>query len=126
MFVLAAGYVVCEYRLFGQMLLSDEVTIRSTLVNPSLTLSQAAGEMIDVWEHGIFHADGVHGKVILPICLVYFVLQNLSYLFKKQWKKIFHDPFNFVILFLANAASYLFTDSNTSFLVAVSTINQDG
>ena len=100
LFVLAAGYVVCEYRLFGQMLLSDEVTIRSTLVNPSLTLSQAAGEMIDVWEHGIFHADGVHEKVILPICLVYFVLQNLSYLFKKQWKKIFHDPFNFVMLFL--------------------------
>lgn len=98
--VLAAGYVVCEYRLFGQMLLSDEVTIRSTLVNPSLTLSQAACEMVDVWEHGIFHADGVHGKVIMPVCLVYFVGQNLWYLFRKQWKKIVHDPFNFVMLFL--------------------------
>lgn len=98
--VLAAGYVVCEYRLFGQMLLSDEVTIRSTLVNPSLTLSQAAGEMVDVWKNGIFHADGVHGKVIMPICLVYFVVQNLLYLFRKQWKKIFHDSFNFVMLFL--------------------------
>lgn len=28
LFVLAAGYVLCEYRLFGQMLLSDEVTIQ--------------------------------------------------------------------------------------------------
>lgn len=100
LFVLAVGYVVCEYRLFGQMLLSDEVTIRSTIVNPALSLSEVAAETVDVWRNGIFHADGVHGKVILPICLVYFVLQNLSYLFKKQWKKIFHDPFNFVMLFL--------------------------
>lgn len=98
--VLAAGYVVCEYRLFGQMLLSDEVTIRSTIVNPSLSLREVAAETVDVWRNGIFHADGVHGKVILPICLVYFVLLNLSYLFKKQWAKIFHDPFNFVMLFL--------------------------
>lgn len=100
LFVLAAGYVVCEYRLFGQMLLSDEVTIRSTIVNPSLSLPEVAAETVDVWRNGIFHADGVHGKVILPICLVYFVLQNLFYLFKKQWKKIFHDPFNFIMLFL--------------------------
>lgn len=100
LFVLAAGYVVCEYRLFGQMLLSDEVTIRSTIVNPALSLSEVAAETVDVWQNGIFHADGVHGKVILPICLVYFVLLNISYLFKKQWKKIFHDPFNFVMLFL--------------------------
>lgn len=100
LFVLAAGYVVCEYRLFGQMLLSDEVTIRSTIVNPALSLSEVAAETVDVWRNGIFHADGVHGKVILPICLVYFVLLNISYLFKKQWKKIFHDPFNFVMLFL--------------------------
>lgn len=100
LFVLAAGYVICEYRLFSQMLLSDEVTIRSTLVNPSLSLREVVAEIVDVWQKGIFHADGVHGKVILPICLVYFAVQNLSYLFKKQWKKIFHDPFNFVMLFL--------------------------
>lgn len=100
LFVLAAGYVVCEYRLFGQMLLSDEVTIRSTMANPSLTLTEAAAEAADVWKNGIFHADGVHGKVVLPICLVYFALQNLCYLLKKQWRRIFHDPFNFVMLFL--------------------------
>lgn len=100
LFVLAAGYVVCEYRLFGQMLLSDEVTIRSTMTNPSLTLAEAAAEAADVWQNGIFHADGVHGKVILPICLVYFAVQNLCYLLKKQWRQIFHDPFNFVMLFL--------------------------
>ncbi|MCD7726196.1 MAG: DUF6044 family protein [Clostridiales bacterium] len=101
LFVLAAGYVACEYRLFGQMLFSDEVTIRSTMVNPSLTVAEVLQESLEVWKNGIFHADGVHGKVILPVCLLYFVVQNLSYLLQKQWKRIFHDPFNFVMLFLA-------------------------
>ncbi len=98
--VLAAGYAVCEYRLFGQMLFSDEVTIRSTMKNPALTIPEVLQEALDVWKNGIFHADGVHGKVILPICVVYFAAQNLCYLFNKQWKKIFHDPFNFVMVFL--------------------------
>lgn len=100
LFVLAAGYVACEYRLFGQMLFSDEVTIRSTMVNPSLTIPEVLQESLDVWKNGIFHADSVHGKVILPICLCYFVVQNLCYLIRKQRKQIFHDPFNFLMLFL--------------------------
>lgn len=70
--VLAAGYVVCEYRLFGQMLLSDEVTIRSTMVNPSLSLSEIGREILTVWKDGIFHAEDVHSKVIMPVCAVYF------------------------------------------------------
>ena len=98
--VLAAGYVVCEYRLFGQMLLSDEVTIRSTLVNPSLTIPQVGSEVFDVWKNGIFHADSVHKKIVLPICVIWFFLQNGYYLIKGQGKRIFHDTFNFVMLFL--------------------------
>ena len=98
--VLALGYVLCEYRLFGQMLFSDEVTIRSTLVNASLSLTEAVREMIDVWKEGIFHADGVHGKFVLPICIGYFIYNNMRYIIKKQVRLIFHDSFNFVMLFL--------------------------
>ncbi len=100
LFVLAAGYVLCEYRLFGQMLFGDEVTIRSTMKNPALTMPEVLREILDVWKNGIFHADGVHRKVILPICVLYFVVQNFCYLFRKQWIRIFHDPFNFVMVFL--------------------------
>lgn len=98
--VLALGYVVCEYRLFGQMLLSDEVTIRSTIVNPSLSILEVLQEIFTVWKDGIFHADGVHKKVVLPICIVYFIGNNAYYIWKKQPKKILHDTFNFVMLFL--------------------------
>ncbi|MCM1038871.1 MAG: DUF6044 family protein [Ruminococcus sp.] len=99
--VLALGYVICEYRLFGQMLLSDEITIRSSIVNADLSLAEAGREMIDVWKAGIFHADGVHGKIVLPVCVVYFIYNNVRYIIKKQIRAIFHDPFNFVMLFIA-------------------------
>ena len=98
--VLALGYVLCEYRLFGQMLFSDEVTIRSTIVNAELSLAEVVREMITVWKEGIFHADGVHGKIVLPICIAYFIYNNMRYIIKKQARSILHDPFNFVMLFL--------------------------
>ncbi len=100
LFVLAAGYVLCEYRLFGQMLLSDEVTIRSTIVNPSLTVPEIGQEIVTVWKDSIFHAEDVHGKVIMPVCAVYFVVLNLSYLRKKQGSRILREPFNLMMVFI--------------------------
>ena len=98
--ILALGYVVCEYRLFGQMLLSDEVTIRSTIVNADLSAREVLQEIFTVWKDGIFHADGVHTKIVLPLCIVYFVLNNGYYLIKKRAGDILRDRFNFVMLFL--------------------------
>ena len=98
--VLALGYVVCEYRLFGQMLLNDEVTIRSTIVTPSLSAVEILGEITTVWREGVFHADSVHSRVVLPVCVLYFVVNNGVYLWKKQGKRIFHDKFNFIMLFI--------------------------
>ena len=98
--VLSFGYVGCEYRLFGQMLLGEEETIRSSIVNADLTMTEILQEIYTVWKEGIFHADGVHGKVALPVCMVYFVILNGSYLYERQWKKIFSDPFNFLMAFL--------------------------
>ncbi|MBD5520930.1 MAG: hypothetical protein HDR03_06840 [Lachnospiraceae bacterium] len=98
--ILAIGYVVCEYRLFSQMLLSDEVTIRSSIVNADLSVKEVLSEIAAVWKEGIFHADGVHTKLVLPLCIVYFATNNIRYLTKKQPKQILHDRFNFVMLFI--------------------------
>lgn len=100
LFVLAAGYVACEYRLFGQMLLSDEVTIRSSIVNASLSGFEILQEIVQVFREGIFHADGVHGKVVLPVCAVYFLVNNGLYIWRKQWKGIVRDPFNLLMVFI--------------------------
>lgn len=98
--VLALGYAACEYRLFGQMLFGDEVTIRSSMVNASLSVPEILWEIGTVWREGIFHADDIHGKVVLPVCVLYFVINNGMYLYRKQGKKILHDPFNFLMLFI--------------------------
>ncbi|MDE7358900.1 MAG: hypothetical protein K2N39_05625, partial [Lachnospiraceae bacterium] len=100
LFVLAAGFVVCEYRLFGQMLFGDEVTIRSSIVNASLSLPEIFAEIGQVFRDGIFHADGVHGKIVLPVCILYFVINNVLHLWKKEGKAIFRDPLNLLMVFL--------------------------
>lgn len=98
--VLAAGYVACEYRLFGQMLFSDEVTIRSSIVNASFSPTEVLAEIWQVFWEGIFHADSVHGKVVVPVCGFYFVINNGCYVKKREWKRIFRDPFNLIVLFI--------------------------
>lgn len=100
LFVLAAGYVVCEYRLFGQMLLGGEATIRASIVNPSLSLTEICAEILQVFREGIFHADSVHGKVVLPVCAVCFVINNGAYILRREWKRIPRDPFNLVMVFI--------------------------
>lgn len=100
LFVLAAGFVVCEYRLFGQMLFSDEVTIRATIVNASLSLPEILQEIGQVFREGIFHADGVHGKVVLPVCLIQFVVYNGLYLLGKEEKGNLRKPFNLLMAFI--------------------------
>lgn len=100
LFVLAAGYMACEYRLFGQMLFSDEVTIRSSIVNASLTLPEIGKEIGQVFRDGIFHAEDIHGKVALPVCAVYFIVNNGIYIGKKQWRRLYRDPFNLVLAFI--------------------------
>lgn len=105
--VLSLGYAACEYRLFGQMLFSDEVTIRSTMTNSNLSAAEIVREAVTVWREGIFHADGVHGKVVLPVCAVYFLIRNGMYLLRRQPRGILRDPFNLVMLFIVfNCAVY--------------------
>lgn len=100
LFVLAAGFVVCEYRLFGQMLFSDEVKIRSSIVNASLSLPEILAEIGQVFREGIFHADGVHERVVLPACVIYFVVNNVLYLRRREGKAILRDPFNLLMVFI--------------------------
>ncbi len=100
LFVLALGFVVCEYRLFGQMLFSEEVTIRSSIVNASLSLPEIFREIGQVFREGIFHADDIHGKVVLPACILYFAVNNAMYLKKKEGKAVWRDPFNLLMIFI--------------------------
>lgn len=100
LFVLSAGYVVCEYRLFGQMLLSNEVTIRSSMVNPSLSFPEIMREIFMVWKDDIFHAEGLQSRLVLPLCMLYLVIRDGYLILNRRGREILHDPFHFVMLFL--------------------------
>lgn len=98
--VLSAGYIVCEYRLFYQMLFDDTVTIRSSIEVGSYGLSEILTTIGEGFFKGMFHAQSDHTWFVLPICLLYFLYQNLSYFVKKQGKEIFHDRYNLLMLLL--------------------------
>ena len=99
-FILGTGYVVFEYRLFGVMLFSDVETIRSTMVEANLSAGEIVAQSVDVWRHGMFHAESVHDRFIWWICMGYFLYLNGRYIVKRNWKGIFHDVYNLLMFVL--------------------------
>lgn len=98
--LLAAGYIVWENRLFGQMLFSDEPSIRGTIKIASLSLKEAWGFMADSFVNGMMHAEPAQKYLVLPVCLAAFLIVNLSYLRAKKGREIFGDLFNLAVLIL--------------------------
>ncbi len=98
--ILSAGYIACEYRLFGVMLFGDAETIRSTMVVGSYTAGQIIAMMWEGFCKGMFHAESLHTYLVLPVCLIYFVCLNVAYLKKKNFKGIFSDSYNLLMLIL--------------------------
>lgn len=98
--VLSAGCIACEYRLFGTMLLGDEVTIRSTMEAGSFTAGEILKTIGEVFTKGMFHAESVHTYLVLPVCMVYFVILNAGYIRRKNLKGCFQDTYNLLLLVL--------------------------
>lgn len=98
--VLSAGYVACEYRLFWLMLFDDTATIRSTMEAGSYTTGQVILTILEGFAKGMFHAESVHTYLVMPVCLIYFVYLNFTYLRQKNRKAIFHDIYNLLMLIL--------------------------
>lgn len=98
--VLSAGCIVCEYRLFGVMLFSDALTIRSTMEAGSYNAAEILRTMWEGFSQGMFHAESVHTYLVMPVCLIYFICLNVSYLKQKNGKAIFRDVYNLLMLVL--------------------------
>lgn len=92
--VLAIGNVVFEYRLFNMMLFSDVESIRSTMVESSLSAAEIMGQIGDVFVNGMMHADDAHKYFVMPACIIYFLILNIRYIAKKNVKGIFTDVYN--------------------------------
>ena len=98
--VLAAGYVAFEYRLFRSMLLDDTVTIRSSMVMADLNFKEILDMIADGFINSTFHAGDSHKYFVLPVILIYFLVQNVLFIKKKEYKKLFTDIFNLLFYFI--------------------------
>ncbi len=105
---MAAGSVLCEYRLFRTMLFGREETIRSTIKIASLGAGEVFGFIRDALATGAtMHTQDVHTYLVLPVCVVYFLVLNLGYLRRGEGRKIFHDLYNLTALLIVfNAVIY--------------------
>lgn len=99
-FVLSAGYIVCEYRLFALMLLGEEETIRSTMEAGSFGAGEIIRTITEGFLKGMFHAESMHTLLVLPVCLLYFFYLNITYLKNKNIAGAFHDVYNLLMLAL--------------------------
>lgn len=100
LFVLSAGYVVFEYRLFYIMLFDRTPTIRETMAQGSYSIPEILRAIAETFTRGIFHADSVHTWFVFPLCMVFLICHNCRYIKNKHWKAVFTDFFNLTILFI--------------------------
>ncbi len=70
LFLLAAGYVCFEYRLFRQILFSDVATIRETMTDADLPFGGVLGQIWGAFVSPVFHASSDHLPLVLPVCLL--------------------------------------------------------
>ena len=104
---LSVGFVVFEYRLFGMMLFSDVTTIRDTMVQSYVQVSEVPALVGDVFVNGMMHAEDCHKYFVMPVCLLYLFFLNGRYVYKKNFRGIFTDVYNLCALILVfNAVVY--------------------
>ena len=107
LFLLAAGYIVFEHRLFKEMLFSDVVTIRGSMVSADLSLAENLKSVWAVFTGTNFHEQDSHMYLVLPVCLIGLVLINFGYIRSKEFRKILTDSCNLVLgLIVFNCVVY--------------------
>ncbi len=98
--VLSLGYILLEYRLFGQMLGTDTVTIRTTMDHGNLSFGQAMATAFSEFVNASFHSEDSHTYIVLGVVLIALVLINIGHVRAGKAKEILTDPINLVMLWI--------------------------
>ena len=96
LFLLAAGYIVFEHRLFKEMLFSDVVTIRGSMVNNDFSFAENVKAVWDVLLRTNFHEQDSHMYLVFPVCIIALFIINAGYIKRKETKRILSDSCNLV------------------------------
>ena len=97
LFLLAAGYIAFEHRLFKEMLFSDIVTIRGTMAAADLTFAENVRSMWDVFFRTNFHEQDSHMYLVFPVCMIGLLVSNAGYIRKKEYRKMCTDSCNMIL-----------------------------
>lgn len=100
LFLLAAGYVCFEYRLFSQMLFSDVETIRVSMVDADLDFSGILGQIWEAFVRPVFHASSDHAAFVLPVCLLFLLIRAAQLLKRGQGRRFWSEGVLWVLLFI--------------------------
>ena len=98
--VLSLGYMTFEYRLFGEMLFGDTVTIRDSMVQMDAGVGQMVKDVLGVMINPGFHAQSSHQYWILPISIGTLIWLNVGFLKEKNYKGIRDNSANRIFLFI--------------------------
>lgn len=98
--VLAVGYMTWEYRLFGEMLFSDTVTIRDSMAKMDADIGQMFADILTVMVNPGFHAQDSHQYWILPCAVFMLVWLNIGFIKEKNYKAIRKNPINLIFVFI--------------------------
>jgi len=121
-FVLGIGYVITEYRLFYAMLFSGVPSIRSTFSPSNISFSQMKNLIITGFLQGHHHSDSLHTYLVLPVCGIYFLFLNFRYIYLRNIKGIFADPYNWLMLWIGFNAIIFGVDETSWFKAFVATV----
>ena len=100
LFLLAAGYVCFEYRLFSQMLFSDVETIRVSMVDTDLDAGGILGQIWEAFVMPVFHASSDHAAFVLPVCLAFLLWRAAVLIRSGQARKFLSEGILWVLLFI--------------------------
>jgi len=98
--VLALGYMTWEYRLFGEMLLSDTVSIRDSMVQMDVGLGQMFRDILAVMVNPGFHAQSSHQYWIFPVAVYMLLWEHIGLLKERNYRGIRKHPINLTFLFI--------------------------
>lgn len=99
-FVLAGGFICFEYRLFAQMLFSDEVTIRASMVDADLNFAGVLGQIKEAFLTPVFHASSDHKGFVLPVILLYLAGKTVYLIRSRKAGEIVREPVLWVLLLI--------------------------
>lgn len=100
LFLLAAGYIAFEHRLFEEMLFSDIVTIRGSMINADLSFAENIKSVWNVFSMTNFHEQDSHMYLVLPVCVIGLLVSNIGYIRRKEYRRILTDSCNLVFVFI--------------------------